>query len=190
MTFFTGTGRHRVQIAHFFRGQIGSRARSGLGLVVVSPLYRIRHRCGSLELPESFESKPWPKAAKTPRKLHGEEDRETLTTAFNYAGCLLSLRRFEETRALLRKTLPVARRVTRDSSEISIRMRTGYARALYTDTTATLDDLREAVTTLEEMERTARRVFGSAHPLVTNIEAGLREASMAFCVASMALRGA
>ena len=176
MTFFTGTGRHRVQIAHFFRGQIGSRARSGLGLVVVSPLYRIRHRCGSLELPESFESKPWPKAAKTPRKLHGEEDRETLTTAFNYAGCLLSLRRFEETRALLRKTLPVARRVARDSSELSIRMRWNYAEALYLDPSVTLDDLREAVTTLEDAERIARRVLGSAHPDVVGMERGLRQA--------------
>ena len=60
------------------------------------------------------------------------------------------------------------------------------AEALYKNPAATLDDLSEAVNTLEEMERTARRVFGSAHPLVTNIEAGLREASMAFCVASMA----
>ena len=32
LTFFTGTGRHRVQLAHLFRGQIGSRARSGLDL--------------------------------------------------------------------------------------------------------------------------------------------------------------
>ena len=143
---------------------------------MVSPLYRIRHRCGSLELPESFESKPWPKAAKTPRKLHGEEDRETLTTAFNYAGCLLSLRRFEETRALLRKTLPVARRVARDSSELSIRMRWIYGQALYFDDDATLDDLREAVTTLEETARIARRVLGSAHPTALQIERNLQDA--------------
>ena len=32
------------------------------------------------------------------------------------------------------------------------------------DDGATLDDLREAVTTLEETERTARRVLGGAHP--------------------------
>ena len=36
---------------------------------------------------------------------------------------------------------------------------------------ATLDDLREAVTTLEDTERIARRVFGGAHPLTTNIDA-------------------
>jgi len=34
----------------------------------------------------------------------------------------------------------------------------------------TLDDLREGVTTLEETERTARRVFGGAHPLVLDIK--------------------
>ena len=32
------------------------------------------------------------------------------------------------------------------------------------DPIATLDDLREAVTTLEDAGRTARRVFGDAHP--------------------------
>ena len=60
LTFFTGTGRHRVQITHFFRGQIGSRACSGLGLVVGSRLHRIRHRCGSPVLSESPGSKPGP----------------------------------------------------------------------------------------------------------------------------------
>ena len=45
---------------------------------------------------------------------------------------------------------------------------------LYKDDGATLDDLREAVTTLEETERTARRVFGGAHPLTTEIERDLQ----------------
>ena len=57
LTFLTGTGRDRVQIAHSFRRQIGSRARSGLGLVVGSRLYRIRHQCGGLVLSESSGSK-------------------------------------------------------------------------------------------------------------------------------------
>ena len=38
-----------------------------------------------------------------------------------------------------------------------------YAIALYQDAGATLDDLREAVTTLEDTARIARRVFGGAH---------------------------
>ena len=34
--------------------------------------------------------------------------------------------------------------------------------------------MREAVNTLEEVERTARRVLGGAHPLTVEIEGGLR----------------
>ena len=44
------------------------------------------------------------------------------------------------------------------------------------DDGATLDDLRESVTTLDEVDRTARRVFGSAHPLTTGIERQLQDA--------------
>ena len=42
------------------------------------------------------------------------------------------------------------------------------------DTGATLDDLREAATTLEETERTARRVLGGAHPDVVGMGEALR----------------
>ena len=35
---------------------------------------------------------------------------------------------------------------------------------------ATLDDLRKAMTMLEETERIARRVLGGAHPLTMEIE--------------------
>jgi hypothetical protein len=53
LTFFTGTGRHRAQIAHFFRGQIGSWRSRGVGLVIGSRPHRIRRQCGSLVLSES-----------------------------------------------------------------------------------------------------------------------------------------
>ena len=49
-----------------------------------------------------------------------------------------------------------------------------YAEALYKDDGASLDDLREAVTTLEEAARTARRVLGGAHPLTEYIERSLQ----------------
>ena len=48
--------------------------------------------------------------------------------------------------------------------------------ALYKADGATLDDFREAVTTLEDASRTARRVLGGAHPLVGGIEGSLRHA--------------
>ena len=63
-----------------------------------------------------------------------------------------------------------------DSNDITLTMRWNYAEVLYFDTGATLDDLREAVTTLEEIEPTARRVLGGIHPLVMNIEASLQNA--------------
>ena len=54
-----------------------------------------------------------------------------------------------------------------------------YADALYKDPTATLDDLREAVNTLEETERIARRVLGGAHPVVRLIPISLQNARAA-----------
>ena len=58
-------------------------------------------------------------------------------------------------------------------------MRWCYGEALHKDSAATLDDLRTAVTTLEETERTARRVFGREHPTTTEIEDALRDARAA-----------
>ena len=52
-------------------------------------------------------------------------------------------------------------------------------KALYLDDAATLDDLREAVTTLEDTGRTARRVLGGAHPTTEGIEESLRYARAA-----------
>ena len=49
-----------------------------------------------------------------------------------------------------------------------------YAEALYKDDGASLDDLREAVTTLEDAGRIARRVLGGSHPLTGGIELALR----------------
>ena len=49
-----------------------------------------------------------------------------------------------------------------------------YAVALYKDDGATLDDLHEAIQTLEETKRTVRRVFGGAHPFTKYIEVALR----------------
>ena len=88
---------------------------------------------------------------------------------YNYAISLVNLDRFKEAKSLLRRQIPVARRVHGESNDLTIRMRLHYARTLYEDPTATLDDLREAVTALEEIERTMRRVFGGAHPVATAI---------------------
>ena len=89
------------------------------------------------------------------------------------ASSLVDLRRYQEAKALLCKTMPVARRVLEVSHCVTLQMRSLYAKALFTDSGATLDDLREAVTTLEDTERIARRVMGGTHPLVWQIECHL-----------------
>ena len=53
------------------------------------------------------------------------------------------------------------------------------ARALYEDADVMLEDLREAVTTLEDVVRIARRVLGGQHPLLAQIELSLQESRAA-----------
>ena len=128
-------------------------------------------------------------------RLNGEEHEDTLLAANNLAVCLRRLRRFEEAKALMRRTIPVARRVLGEGHQIALNMRLSYVAALCSAhddrstigmpvtaamaTRVPLDDLREAVTTLEETERTARRVLGPAHPLTKGIDGPLRVARAA-----------
>ena len=100
----------------------------------------------------------------------------TLKAANNYASCLITLGRFEEARSLLRRTVPVARRVLGEGSRLTLKMRALYAQSLYADKGATLDDLREAVTALENAGRIAQRVFGGTHPLTVDIGHDVRGA--------------
>ena len=80
---------------------------------------------------------------------------------------------------MLLKTMPVARRVLGESNDTTLGMRCCYAEALYKADGATLDDLREAVTTLEDAGRIARRVFGGAYPITVRIEESPRDARAA-----------
>ena len=73
----------------------------------------------------------------------------------------------------------MARRVLGENNDDVLRMRGIYAQTLFEDPAATLDDLREAVTTLEDMEPIARRLLGNSHPTVRSIEFGLRDSRAA-----------
>jgi hypothetical protein len=44
-------------------------------------------------------------------KLYGEKNGDTLRAASNLANMLVNLHRFEEAKSLLRKTIPLVRRV-------------------------------------------------------------------------------
>ena len=112
-------------------------------------------------------------------KLSGNQHEETHMAANNYASSLNGLQRFAEARSLLLKATPVARRVLGEGCITTLRMRTNYAEALCQDDRATLDDVREAVTTLEDTTRIASRVLGGAHPTTAWIEETLRNARAA-----------
>ena len=112
-------------------------------------------------------------------RLDGEGHEETLLAATNYATALLALGRYEEGKSLLRKTIPASQRTLGESNEITLGLRCNYALALYEDPDATLDDLSEAVTTLEDARRIARRVFGGTHPHTTGIDGALQNARAA-----------
>ena len=112
-------------------------------------------------------------------RLLGEDDTESLVLAENYASSIGGQGHFDEAKALLRKTMPMARRAIGESHELTLKLRRNYALALYKGDGATLDDLSKAVTTLEETARIARRVFGGSHPVTKGIERELRDARAA-----------
>ena len=112
-------------------------------------------------------------------KLKGEEHGDTCAAAYNCASALSALKRFDEIKALLPRAIPAARSTLGESHELTLSMRGIHAKSLYEDDRATLDELREAVTTLEDAGRIARRVLGGAHPLTLVHESNLQDARAA-----------
>ena len=94
----------------------------------------------------------------------------------NYCGLRKNARDLRRSLKKKRDKKVPLRRVFGDDDISTLRMKLNYALALYEDNGATFDDLRESVTTLEETERTARRVLGGAHPTTSKVERNLRAA--------------
>ena len=119
-------------------------------------------------------------------ELNGVQHRKTLIAASNYCATLIQLERFKEAKALLRRMLPVARRVLGESDNLSLKMRWHYALALYKDDVATLDDIREAVTTLESVAKSWKQVFGISHPETPRVQGALNQARVALALVGAA----
>ena len=58
----------------------------------------------------------------------------------------------------------------------TLRLRRAYADSYFSDDAASAHELREAVTTLEELDALARRVYGEGHAYRLNIYASLKTA--------------
>jgi len=99
---------------------------------------------------------------------------------------LESFGRCEEASSLMRKSIPVARRVLGETKVITLRIRWVYALALYNDKGATLDNLREAVETLDSVAQLWKRVFGEAHPETPSVQAALANAREALAARAAA----
>ena len=99
-----------------------------------------------------------------------EEDYDTLLAASNLASLL---KHFEEAKSLLRKTMPVARRVLGEDHNLTLSLRWIYANTLSISESATVADLSEAVTTLESVAMSYKRVMGTSHPETSRVQIAL-----------------
>ena len=106
--------------------------------------------------------------------LSASPSRRRIAALDNYTTSLVYLKRLEEAKVLLRKAMPVARRALGSGDRITLSLRWTYAQTFYRNGGASLDEVREAVATLEDVERTARRIFGDSYPFVLEIESELR----------------
>jgi tetratricopeptide (TPR) repeat protein len=122
-------------------------------------------------------------------ELHGEQHPATLRAATNYANIFNIMQRHAETKELLRKTIPVARRALGEGDVSTLRMRWIYAIALHHDNDAPLDNLREAVATLESVANSWKCILGHAHPETPKVQAALEEAREALAERSAASAG-
>ena len=95
----------------------------------------------------------------------------------NLANSYQFLGRLEEAMSLRRDVYSGCLKLNGEVHEETLRAANNYS--LYENPGATLDDLREAVTTLEDAERTMRRVFGGAHPTTVDIGECLQESRVA-----------
>ena len=113
-------------------------------------------------------------------RLSGEEAFPTLLAANNLASSLARYRdSYGEAKTLWRTLIPIARRSLGEGNDLTLTLEINYARTLYEDTGATLDDLREAATTLEDTVRIVRRWLGPSHPTTEDVVRELQNARAA-----------
>ena len=66
--------------------------------------------------------------------------------------------------------MPVARRVLGEDHQLTLSLRWTYASTLSHSESATVADLSEAVTTLESVAMSYKRVMGTSHPQTSRVQ--------------------
>ena len=110
-------------------------------------------------------------------RILGPDAEDTLIDAINLSMSLIDAKLFEEARALLRDVIPRSRRTLGNGHDLTLTLRSCYARAIYCDTNSSRD-VHEAVAILEDVLRTTRRVFGTSHPNFIEYREDLESARM------------
>ena len=77
----------------------------------------------------------------------------------------------------------------RKGHDVTLKMRTIYAKALHDDDSATLEELRESVEILESVANSWKRIFGPAHPETPKAQDALKYAREALAARLAASAG-
>ena len=85
---------------------------------------------------------------------------------------LLELQRFEEAKKILRRTVPVARRVFGTEHALTLSLREDLSHATL-DGESSAEEKREALRMLEDTAAVMRRVLGPAHPDTLRVQKNL-----------------
>jgi hypothetical protein len=113
-------------------------------------------------------------AGKLARRGAGHES--SIITAVAILGHLLTAKRFGEVKSFAREQIPLSTRAMGAENRTTLLIRWRLAIALYQDPDASLDDIVEAATTLEDVSRRWIRVFGPADPDSNHIQFHLQNA--------------
>ena len=106
-------------------------------------------------------------------KLKGKQHKDSIRECGNYVINLLELERLEEAKRLLRKVIPVARRVLGNEHDLTLSLCEDLSRATLLDGESSAEKKREALRTLEDTLGIMRRVLGPQHPDTQRAQADL-----------------
>ena len=113
-------------------------------------------------------------------RLKGKHHAETMTECGNLVINLIELERFQEAKRLLRKVIPVARRVLGNEHNLTLSLCEDLSRATLLDGDSSAEEVREAVRALEDTLGVWRRVLGPQHPNTQRVQQNLEAYREAF----------
>ena len=99
-------------------------------------------------------------------------------TAANIANAMVqckkpSAKKYAEIREFTREWVSIAQSSGLGDHHITNRIKEAYAYGIYRDPAASLDDVREGVTILEDVDRSYRQILGKEHPVSAHTRASL-----------------